>query len=166
MTKDKKNEILINYMKQNPLIKKMYAVFAKVEDGAFLFDPQTNDNLVKTWIDGREYHRFSFIINNYISYSINPVSSNQDKKHENLLEIEDMQSIINWFQKQVRERNFPDFGDHIQIEEMYCVTTEPVLEGVNDEMSPPIACYRMEFALEYIEDVDAEYEEENNNLSL
>lgn len=71
-----------------------------------------------------------------------------------------MQNIIKWFKKQVRLRNYPDFGDNVEIEEMYAVDEEPLLVAVDEEMSPPIAQYSMSFALEYVED------EEEEDLSI
>lgn len=160
MTIDKKNKIIIDYMRQCPQIDHMYAVFAKIEDGTFSFEPQTNDTLVTYWIDGRAYKRIVYTISCYNTYTTNPISSNEYIEHKNLLEIEDMQNIINWFKRQVKERNFPDFGQYIQIEEMYSMTDEPILIGVNDEMSPPIAKYELQFAIEYVEDEDGEYNSE------
>ena len=90
MTIDKKNKILIEYMRQCPLIDNLYAIFTKVEDGAMMFEPQTSETLITYWIDGRAYKKIVFTINNYISYSTNPVSSNNIYEHENLLELEDM----------------------------------------------------------------------------
>lgn len=163
MTIDKKNKILIDYMRQCPQIDHMYAIFAIMEDGTKMFEPDTNETLVATWIDGRKYKKITFTINNYVSYTTNPVSSKEDIEHENLLEIEDMQSIIKWFKNQVRERNFPDFGEFVQIEEMYAIDEEPILVGINEQLSPPLAKYTMQFAIEYVEDEDAEYEAEKND---
>lgn len=57
MTIDKKNKILIEYMRQCPLIDNLYAIFTKVEDGAMMFEPQTSETLITYWIDGRAYKK-------------------------------------------------------------------------------------------------------------
>lgn len=164
MTIDKKNKILIEYMRQCPQIDHLYAIFAKVEDGAIMFDPETNETLVTYWIDGRAYKKIVFTIHIFVSYSTNPVSSNELYEHENLLELEDMQKIIKWFKKKSKDREYPDFGQYVQIEEMYTIDEEPVLVAVDSEMSPPISEYSMSFALEYIEDEEAEEQSESPSI--
>lgn len=146
-----KNKILINYMRQCPQIDYMYAVFSREEDNAKLFEPVTEDDYIRTFIDGGKLKRASFIISNYVSYTTAPVSSNEEVSHENLLELEEMQEIIDWFKAKAKNREYPEFGDNIQIEDMFSVYDSPNLIGVDDSMSPPIAKYTLGFVIEYIE---------------
>lgn len=154
------NTAMIDFMKQCPAIEYMYEVFSEMEDGTQLFEPTTTDNYITTYIDGRKRKRLDFTISNFVSITTNSNSTTS----ENILEIEEMQEIINWFNLQVKKRNYPNFGDFVEIDEMYSLQAQPNLAGVNYELSPPLAQYTLSFSVEYIEDEDALLEEYEKTL--
>ena len=68
---------------------------------------------------------------------------------ENVIDLSDVQALIDWISEQNELKNFPNFGEDCIIEQMYTTTEEPKFEGINDELSPPLAMYSITIRIEY-----------------
>ena len=68
---------------------------------------------------------------------------------ENEQELSEVQDLMDWINEQGYNHNFPDFGKDCVIDSMYTRTENPFLEGVNEEIQPPIAQYSATILIEY-----------------
>ena len=128
----------------------VYFNFGKAKDKARQLVSHADDiSTCKPFIDGSVQKRYTCSIDSFKSVSLNPNVAN--KADENLDDIADVQSVIDWLELQADARNYPDFGIDCVIDELRVNTTRPQLVTVNEEVNPPLAVYRITVEINYID---------------
>ena len=111
-----------------------------------------NDRVVnKPYIDGSVLKRFTFTLVDYRTVTYQSIVKLEGYPNENVSELMDIQSVMDWINEQADLHNYPDFGSDCVIESMRTATDEPTLNGVDKSVSPSIAQYSMSIIIEYID---------------
>lgn len=113
----------------------------------------TDSNDVSTnrkFIDGSVMKQYTFSI--VITRSITETAiANGELDNENITDMADIQSFMDWVNTQGDNRVYPDFGEECAIEEMHTTAENPSLDGINTDVSPALALYSMEIRIDYID---------------
>ena len=147
-----KNQAMIDFLQTCPTIQSnpLFFNFGQAEDNANQINTEATDvSLHHTYIDGSELKRYTFNIDSCRSATYNPVIDGLSA--ENVDELDEVQAIIDWINAEGKALNFPDFGDKCLVEEMKCLTEEPLLLGVDKEKNPPVAIYRVSIQIDYVD---------------
>ena len=105
----------------------------------------------KPYIDGSVLKRFTFTLIDFRSIAYQAVVKQEGYTNENVEEFLDVQGIMDWIEEQNDLRNFPDFGDKCQIDEMHTTTENPSLNGVDTSVTPALAKYSMSIQIDYLD---------------
>lgn len=154
MSEVNKNQSIIEYLLQCQEIQNsdLYFNFIEAKDGATQIVTMTDETAVlRTYVDGSIRKRYLFNIVTFRSISENAVVKVDGYPNENVQDIEDVQTLINWVNNQQKSRNYPDFGEDCIIESIRTTTDTPRLVGVNTELTPPLAMYTVSIEVEYID---------------
>ena len=149
-----KNQAVINFLIQCPQIRDnpLFFNFAEVEDNSRQIVTMANDRVVnKPYIDGSVLKRFTFTLVDYRTVTYQSIVKLEGYPNENVSELMDIQSVMDWINEQADLHNYPDFGSDCVIESMRTATDEPTLNGVDKSVSPSIAQYSMSIIIEYID---------------
>lgn len=149
-----KNKAIVEYLLGCPVLAEnpLFFNFAEAKDThKQLLPVATDTSLNKPYIDGSVDKRFTFTIIDYRSIIYQEVVKLEGYQNENIEEMFDVQSIIEWVSAQNDLRNFPDFGEDCQIEEIRAVTETPNLNGVDTEATPAIAKYSISIQVFYLD---------------
>ena len=150
-----KDTVMIEYLNTCPSIsdKSLFFNYAEGEDDTNHFVTQATDvSRQQPYIDGSVEKRYSFSIYAYKSLGYRAVDVDNAQSDENLGELVEVQAIIDWINQQGEDKNFPDFGEDCQIDEMKCTTDKPVLMGTfQDNVGTPIARYSMTIQIDYLD---------------
>jgi hypothetical protein len=148
-----KNQAVLNFlatydgMETNPIF--INFINAKNNDVQYL--TSSNDrSLNKKFVDGSILKRFTFSI--VITKSITSMAIAKDiMMNENITDIANIQTFMDWVNEQGENQNFPDFGTNCVIEEMHTTADNPLLNGINTEVTPALALYSTEIRIDYID---------------
>lgn len=149
-----KNQAVINFLIQCPQIRDnpLFFNFAEVEDNSRQIVTMANDRVVnKPYIDGSVLKRFTFTLVDYRTVTYQSIVKLEGYPNENVSELMDIQSVMDWINEQADLHNYPNFGSDCVIESMRTATDEPTLNGVDKSVSPSIAQYSMSIIIEYID---------------
>ena len=97
----------------------------------------------------------------YKSVAFNPIVTEETPKgeiipselykNENLEDMEDGQTLIDWIEEQNDNRHFPNFGECCIIESVRTTTSRPILNGVSTSLEPPLAQYSVGLEIVYLD---------------
>lgn len=149
-----KNQAIITYLSSCPVIASnpLFFNFAKAEDNnKQLVVVATDKKVERPYIDGSVLKRFTFTLIDYRSVIYQAVVKEAGYPNENMEELLDVQSIINWIDEQNDACNFPDFGDDCVIDEIKALTDTPRLNGVDNSASPALAKYSVSIQILYLD---------------
>lgn len=150
-----KDNVMLAYILTCPTISEnsLFFNYAEGEDNTSHFITEATDiSTQKPFIDGSVRKQYAFSILVYKSLGYTPVDATDVSTDENLDELSDVQAIIDWITEQGELRNFPDFGDKIEIDEMVCTTDKPVYMGVfADTQGTPVARYSITIRIDYLD---------------
>ena len=149
-----KNQAIIDYLNTFEYFAKnsMFFNFSKIEEGNTQITTVTTDEaLNKPYVDGSVLKRYTFTIIDYKSIAYNAIIKREGYTDENLEDMLDVQSIIDWIDEQNDNFNFPDFGEKCEIQSIKALTDMPKLNGVDVTINPPIAKYSVTIKVEYID---------------
>lgn len=151
-----KNQKVIEYLLGCPEIQSnpLFFNFANIKDNNKQIVTIANDKTIdNSFIDGSVRKRFAFTIMDYKSVAYNAIVKVEgaDYKNENVIDMMDTQSIIDWVTEQNKNKNFPDFGTDCEIESIEAVTDNPNLNGTDTNMSPALARYGFTVEIYYID---------------
>lgn len=149
-----KNQAVIDFLITCPQIQNspLYFNFTNAKDNNKQIITLGNEKtLNRPYIDGSVLKRFTFTIIDYRSIAYQAVVKQPGYTNENVEEIMDVQAIIDWVTEQAQDRNFPDFGEHCTIEEMYTASENPNLNGIDSTVTPALAKYSMSIIIEYVD---------------
>ena len=160
IVEDIKHQAVIDFLCACPQIRDnpLYFNFINAKDNnkqiiTNAVDTATN----KKFIDGSIKKRYTFTLIDFKSLSYNPIVKNivgdvpETYVNENVEEMLDTQSIIQWVQQQAQERNFPDFGEDCDIDEMTVTNEVPNLNGIDTKANPVLAQYSFTIHIDYID---------------
>ena len=153
-----KNQAIIDFLIQCDEIKgsSLYFNFINAKDTNKQIITQSNDkSLNRTYIDGSVLKRYTFTVIAFMSVAPNPIPKVEGMMDENVRDLVDVQSVIDWVTQQNDERNFPDFGEECEIEEIQALSENPNLDGIDNNTSPPLAKYSLTIRVEYIDHAKA-----------
>lgn len=149
-----KNQAIITYLSSCPVIANnpLFFNFAKAEDNnKQLVQVATDKKVERPYIDGSVLKRFTFTLIDYRSVIYQAVVKEAGYPNENMEELLDVQSIIDWIDEQNMDGNFPDFGDDCVIDEIKALTDTPRLNGVDTSASPALAKYSVSIQILYLD---------------
>ena len=148
-----KNKATINFIAQYPGIatSPVFINFMNAKNDDVQFLTSGNDRaLNKEFVDGSELKRYTFSI--VITKSLTDMAIAKDiLVNENLDDLADMQSFMDWINEQGDANLFPNFGEDCIVEKMHTTTENPSIDGINSDVSPALALYSMEIAIDYID---------------
>ena len=149
-----KNQAVIDFLINCPQIasNKLFFNFINGKDNDKQIITISNDrNTHKPYIDGCVRKRYSFAIIDFRSVTYQAVVKTPGYPNENVEEMLDVQGILDWIQEQADNRNYPDFGEDCQIDDMTTSTDTPSLNGVDTSINPAIAKYSISIFIDYID---------------
>jgi len=149
-----KNQAVIDYIITCPTIlnSPLYFNFINAKDDTNqLFTESTDTYTNKPFIDGSVEKLYTFTIITYKSAADIAVVKQSGYENENLSDMSDIQKLIEWINEQNEARNFPDFGEDCIIDSIETTTEQPKFEGIDDQISPPLAVYSTSIQIKYID---------------
>ena len=151
-----KNKACIDFLITCPAIQNspLYFNFTQAEDDNKQFVATGNEKtLNKKFVDGSVQKRYTFTIIDYRSVAYQAIVKDPEfiENNENLEELLDVQSFIEWLEEQADAYNFPDFGEDCFIEDMRTTTESPNLNGVDTSLTPALAKYSISVQIDYID---------------
>ena len=71
--------------------------------------------------------------------------------NENVEDMLDTQSIIDWITEQDILGNYPNFGDEMVIDGIKALSDNPNMNGINSNVSPTLAKYSISIQIDYVD---------------
>ena len=149
-----KNQAVINYLIQCPQIlnSPLYFNFINAKNDSNQFVTLTNDQYANTpYIDGSVMKIYTFTIITYKSAADVAVVKLDGYPNENVSDMSDIQALIDWVKEQEDIHNYPDFGDDCIIDEIYPTTDNPSFDGIDEQVTPPLAVYSISIQIRYLD---------------
>lgn len=148
-----KNKAILDFIAVYPGISTspVFVNFINATDDDIQFITSSNDKtLNQKFIDGSVMKQYTFSL--VITKTITDLAIAKDEiVGENIDDLADIQTFMDWINEQGENRNYPDFGSDCVIEEMHTIAENPSLDGINTEVSPALALYSMEIRIDYID---------------
>lgn len=155
MSQVDKNQAVIDYIVECPTIRNspLYFNFINAEDDTNQFVTQSNERYAsKRYVDGSILKIYSFTIILYKSTADIAVVKLDGYPNENISDMSDIQALIEWISEQNELHNYPDFGEDCIIEEISTTTENPNFDGIDDQVSPPLAIYSVTIEIQYLDE--------------
>ena len=149
-----KNQAVIDYIITCPTIlnSPLYFNFINAKDNTNQFFTESNDAYTNTtYIDGSVKRIYTFTILTFKSAADIAVVKLSGYENENLSDMHDIQALIDWIQEQNEVHNYPDFGEDCIVESITATTNEPKFEGIDEQVTPPLAVYSTSIQIEYLD---------------
>ena len=149
-----KNQAVIDYIITCPTIlnSPLYFNFINAKDDTNQFFTESTDTYTnKPFIDGSVEKLYTFTILTFKSAADVAVVKQSGYENENLSDMSDIQNLIEWITEQNELRNFPDFGEDCIIDSISTTTEQPKFEGIDEQVSPPLAVYSTSIQIKYID---------------
>lgn len=149
-----KNQAVINYIIQCPEIvnSPLYFNFLNANDGTAQLLTQSNERYAsKRYIDGSVLKIYSFTIVIAKSTADIAVVKLEGYPNENISDMADIQSLIDWIQEQEDLHNYPNFGEDCLVEEISTTSENPHFDGIDEQVSPPLAIYSVTIEIKYLD---------------
>ena len=149
-----KNQAVIDYIITCPTIlnSPLYFNFINAKDGTNQFFTESTDTYTnQNYIDGSVGKLYTFTILTFKSAADIAVVKMPGYENENLSDMSDIQKLIEWIAEQNELRNFPDFGEDCIIDSISTTTEEPKFEGIDEQISSPLAVYSTSIQIRYID---------------
>lgn len=149
-----KNQAVIDYIIGCPTIynSPLYYNFINAEDDTNQFVTQANERYAsRRYIDGSVLKIYSFTIITYKSAADIAVVKQEGYPNENVADMLSIQALIDWIELQEENHNYPNFGNECIIDNIKTTTENPRFEGIDNEVSPPLAVYSVTIEIEYLD---------------
>jgi len=150
------NQAVIDYLITCPIFKNNPLFFNAIEakdENKQIVTTANNKKLQKPYIDGSVLKRFTFTIIDFRSITYQPIVKipGDAYKNENVQDMLDVQSIIDWIDEQQELCNFPDFGENCIVESIKALSENPNLNGIDTSSTPSLAKYSISIQIDYID---------------
>ena len=149
-----KNQAVIDYIVKCPTIKNspLYFNFINAQDDTNQIVTQTQERYAsRRYVDGTVLKIYSFTIILYKSTADIAVVKLDGYPNENISDMSDIQALIDWIKEQDKLHNYPDFGEDCLIDEISTTTENPSFNGIDDQVSPPLAIYSVTIEIQYLD---------------
>ena len=149
-----KHQAVINYIITCPTIlnSPLYFNFINAKDNTNqVFTESTDTYTNRNYVDGSVEKLYTFTILTFKSAADVAVVKMVGYENENLSDMSDVQNLIECIKEQNEARNFPDFGEDCIIDSIETTTEEPKFEGIDEQISPPLAVYSTSIQIKYID---------------
>lgn len=149
-----KNQAVIDYIVKCPTIKNspLYFNFINAQDNTNQIVTQTQERYAsRRYVDGTVLKIYSFTIILYKSTADIAVVKIDGYPNENISDMSDIQALIDWIKEQDKLHNYPDFGEDCLIDEISTTTENPSFDGIDDQVSPPLAIYSITIEIQYLD---------------
>lgn len=149
-----KNQAVVDYLIQCPQIlnSPLYFNFINAKDDSNQFLTVSSDRYSNTtFIDGSVEKIYTFTIITYKSAADIAVVKVGGVSNENILDMSDIQALIDWVKEQDDIHNYPNFGEDCIIDSIKPTTDNPNFDGIDEQISPPLAVYSTSFEIRYID---------------
>lgn len=150
-----KNQAVIEYLIQCPAIlgSPLYFNFINAQDDTNQFVTQSTERYTsRYYVDGSVSKIYSFSIITFKSTADIAVVKMSGYPNENVSDMSDIQALIDWIKEQSDLHNYPNFGDECRVDDIYTTTENPNFDGINDEVSPPLAVYSVTIEIPYLDE--------------
>ena len=154
MTIVDKNQAVINYIIQCPQIlnSPLYFNFINAQDNTNQFVTQSSERYAsRQYIDGSVMKIYSFTIILYKSTADIAIVKMEGYPNENVSDMSDIQALIDWIKEQNELHNYPYFGENCIIDNIDTLTENPNFDGIDDQVSPPLAIYSVTIEISYLD---------------
>ena len=149
-----KNKAVIDYLLQCQDIynSPLYFNLIDAKDNTIQILTTAEDKAMsKPFIDGSVQKRYTFNLITFKSISDMEIVKAEGYDNENVDELKDVQKLLDWVVDQDVLRNYPDFGDTCSIDSIDTTTDVPNFNGINTEITPPLAMYSISIVIEYLD---------------
>lgn len=147
-----KNKAVVDFLITCPQIynSPLYFNFINASDSTKQIMTIANDYYTsKPYVDGSVSKLYSFTLVEFKSVSDMPIVKLSGYDSENIEDISEVQQLIDWIAEQEELHNYPNFGENCIVERMRSTKDTPNLEGVNTDVTPPLAMYSVTIEIEY-----------------
>ena len=141
------NPLFFNFVKENPNTNQLLVA-------------RDNSVINKPFVDGTVLKEYTVDVLLYKSVAYNPivvdvtpsgVEPSSTYVDENMVDMRDGQTLIEWILQQNDDGVYPDFGDKCIVESIEPTTNKPTLTGVNSDINPPLAQYVVGIKVTYLD---------------
>ncbi len=141
------NQAVVEWLKQNPEIQRLYTIFGKEQAGNLLFVPKPNKIKEKQFIDGSELKSYSLALYSFAEISRQPVECAEPEPTRNMKKLYEVENLIQWVEAQEQNRNYPNFGQHCKVEKVEVLfgNAKPSVK------TPELAKYSIQIRIEYVD---------------
>lgn len=149
-----KNQRVVNYLIQCPGILNSPLFFNFINaktDTTQIVTQATERYASRRYIDGSVMKIYSFSIIIFKSVADTAVVKLDGYPNENIDDMSDIQALIDWITEQDKLHNYPDFGEDCQVDSVSTTTDTPNFDGINDQVSPPLATYSVTIEIQYLD---------------
>ena len=147
----------INWLLQSDYIKSNKVFLNAVEaqdNNVQIITQQIADNQIKRYVDGSKSYPITFSINNFKSVSYDQLVKTMIEGNENITDILDVSKIIEFVKEMEQKGNFPNFGNNITVEKVYCQYNMPPTPAIDSSFSPALAKFTIPLVFEVFEDAE------------
>ena len=149
-----KNQAVIDYLITCPAIlnSPLYFNFINAKNDTNQFLTSSSDMYTtRRYIDGSANKIYTFSIITFKSATDIAVPKTSGYENENVSDMATIQHLIDWIKQQEDLKNYPNFGEDCQIDEILTTTDNPRFDGVDNQVSPPLAVYSITIQIRYID---------------
>lgn len=153
-----KNQAVIEYLLQCPDIynSSLYFNLINAKDNTIQILTTAEDKMLsRPHIDGsvKKRYTFSLIIFKSISDAeiVKMQGTSQQYISENVDELKDVQTLLDWISEQQDLKKYPDFGEDCDMDDIYTTTDTPRFDGINTAVTPALAMYSISVVIEYVD---------------
>ena len=149
-----KNQAVIDYLITCPAIlnSPLYFNFINAKNDTNQFLTATSDMYTtRRYIDGSAYKIYTFSIITFKSVADIAVPKIGGYESENVSDMATIQNLIDWIKEQETLKNYPNFGEDCEVDEILTTTENPRFGGVDNQVSPPLAVYVVSIQIKYID---------------
>lgn len=149
-----KNQAVIDFLLTCPQLSQNPVFFNYInakDDNKQIITLSNDISLNETYIDGGVLKRYSFTLIDFKSITDMAIPKAEGYTSENVEDMLDVQTIIDWVTEQADARNYPDFGDDYIIDSMRVLTDNPNLNGIDTTATPALAKYSFTVQIDYLD---------------
>lgn len=134
-----KHRAVWDWLRTCPHIQDLFFNAARVEDGATQLVP--GESITETYLDGSSLRTYDCALNRFmpISFDANDIANIEDAV--------DLDGVAEWVEAQNAARNFPEFPEGCQVQE---IKVNPNESGYIAMMEAGIAKYMLQFQIEFL----------------
>lgn len=149
-----KNQAVVDYLITCPTIQNspLYFNFINAKNDTNQFLTSSSDMYTNTkYIDGSVGKLYRFSILTFKSAADIAVPKIEGYENENMADMAAIQNLIDWIKEQEELKNYPNFGENCEIDEILTTSDSPSFDGIDEQVSPPLAVYRVTIQISYID---------------